>query len=83
MPTSVHIPGALLTAVDQRAKALKVSRNRFIVRTLERELARATEWTPGFFDFLRQVDPKDARLADEMLANIQQARRSKKRPVQL
>jgi len=32
MPTTVHIPGRLLAAVDRRAKALKVSRNRLRAR---------------------------------------------------
>lgn len=33
MPTTVHIPEALLKSVDRRARALGVSRNRLIVRS--------------------------------------------------
>jgi hypothetical protein len=50
MATTVHIPKLLLDAVDRRARALKVSRNRFIVRTLEQEIAERKDWSPGFFD---------------------------------
>ena len=35
------------------ARALKLSRNRFIVRTLEQELGERKEWSPGFLDLLR------------------------------
>jgi hypothetical protein len=35
MPTTVHIPPALLKSVDRRAKALGISRNRFIVRAVQ------------------------------------------------
>jgi predicted transcriptional regulator len=82
MPTSIHIPRSLLTAVDRRARNLHVSRNRFIVRTLEKELALETEWTPGFFESLLSVDPGDAQAVDEMLKAIR-ARRTRKKPPRL
>lgn len=82
MPTSVHIPRDILEAVDRRAEALRISRNRFIVRAVERALARETEWSPGFFEFLERIDPGDARAVDEMLEVIE-SRRSSKRPVRL
>jgi predicted HicB family RNase H-like nuclease len=35
MATTVRTPPALLKSLDQRARALGVSRNRFIIRALE------------------------------------------------
>jgi hypothetical protein len=77
MPTSVHIPKPLLDAVDRRARALKVSRNRLIVKALEREIAGRPGWSPGFFERLRDPDSATAAAADEMLAIIRANRRSK------
>ena len=45
MPTSVHIPKPLLVAVDRRARALKISRNRLIVQALEREVTEGSTWS--------------------------------------
>jgi hypothetical protein len=82
MPTSVHIPKPLLIAVDRRARALKISRNRLIVQALQRELTAGTDWSPGFFEQLALPDPAVEVAADEMLRAIQNQRRSK-RPVDL
>jgi predicted transcriptional regulator len=82
MPTSIHMPRNLLAAVDRRAEALRISRNRFIVRAVERAVARETEWSPGFFEFLRDIDPEDARAVDEMLEAVE-SRRSSKRALRL
>ena len=82
MPTSVHIPRDLLDKVDRRAERLRISRNRFIVRAVEREVARETEWSSGFFEFLEKIDPEDARAVDKMLEAIE-SRRSSKKPVRL
>jgi hypothetical protein len=80
MPTSVHIPKSLLSAVDRRARRLKISRNRFIVRTLEKELAGDAEWSPGFFEKLASVVPGQSEAADEMLDVIRAARTRKPPP---
>ena len=80
MPTSVHIPRELLEAVDRKAHALGVSRNRLIVRALTRELAPSAGWTPGFFEALADVAPETATAVDELRSAIRKARRSK-RPV--
>ena len=80
MPTSVHIPRHLLEAVDRKARALGVSRNRLIVRALERELAPSAGWTPGFFEALSNVSPETASAVDDMRSGVRKARRSK-RPV--
>ncbi|MBK8252511.1 MAG: ribbon-helix-helix protein, CopG family [Polyangiaceae bacterium] len=77
MPTSVHIPKPLLEALDHRAKVLKISRNRLIVRALERELGGSGGWSDGFFERLRAVDSATASAVDEMSATIRTARRSK------
>lgn len=80
MPTSVHIPKMVLDKIDRRARTLKISRNRFIVRTLEKELARESEWTPGFFDELAQIEPDDAAAVEEMTASITAKRTRKRAP---
>ena len=77
MPTSVHIPKPLLEAVDRKARALKMSRNRLIVRALERELKQESDWSPGFFEQLSAIDSETAAAVDELLASVRQARRSK------
>ena len=77
MATSVHIPKPLLDAVDRRAQALKISRNRLVVRALERELSERSEWSPGFFDELSAVDAATAAAVDEMLGAVRAGRRSK------
>lgn len=77
MPTSVHIPQPLLEAVDRRAKALGISRNRLIVQALEREIAEGATWSPGFFEQLRATDDATKAAVDDMLAAILKGRRSK------
>jgi metal-responsive CopG/Arc/MetJ family transcriptional regulator len=77
MPTSIHIPTSLLEAVDRKARALKMSRNRLIVRALERELTAGSDWSPGFFEQLKAVDAETATAVDELLASVLQARKSK------
>lgn len=77
MPTTVHIPAALLKSLDRRAKVLGVSRNRLIVKSLERALTEHSEWAPEFLDRLRHVDQDTAAAVDRLLANVKQARRSK------
>lgn len=81
MPTSVHLPKPLLDAVDRRAKALNISRNRLIVRALERELTEGSDWSTGFFDELSAVDAATSDAVDEMVAAIRVGR-SSKRPLQ-
>jgi hypothetical protein len=80
MPTSLHIPKPLLVAVDRRARALKMSRNRFIVQTLEREISGSTQWSPGFFEKLADVRPDEAAAVDEMLQVIERGRTRKGPP---
>lgn len=78
MPTSIHLPPVLLAAVDRKARALRVSRNRFIVGALQRELSTTAPWSPGFFERLLDVGPETAATVDAMLAEVTNARRSKR-----
>ncbi len=77
MPTSIHIPQPLLEAVDRKARALRMSRNRLIVRALERELAPGADWSPGFFAQLEAVDAEMVSAVNDLLAAVLQARSSK------
>ncbi len=80
MPTTVHIPAALLKTVDRRAKALGVSRNRLVVRALEQAVSERPGWAPEFLRQLRHVDGKTSGAVDELLAAVKGARRSKEPP---
>jgi metal-responsive CopG/Arc/MetJ family transcriptional regulator len=77
MATSVHIPKPLLEAVDRRARALKVSRNKLIVQALEREVTAGADWPVGFFEELGAANPELVEAVDEMSKAIQSNRRSK------
>jgi len=77
MPTTVHIPTALLKSVDRRAKALGLSRNRLIIQALERAVSDRSSWAPEFLEKLRSVDRETETAVDELLADVTQARRSK------
>ena len=77
MATSVHIPKTLLEAVDRKARSLKISRNRLIVRALENELSAGSGWSPGFFEQLSAVAPEISKAVDELLSTVRKARTSK------
>ena len=77
MPTTVHIPAALLKSVDRRAKALGVSRNRLIVRALEQAVTERAGWAPEFLARLRDVDDDTVEAVDDLLEAVKQARRAK------
>lgn len=81
MPTTVHVPPALLKSVDRRAKALGLSRNRLIVRALERVVSDRTGWAPEFLQKLRHADPVVAEAVDRLVDEVTSARRSKRPPV--
>ena len=79
--TTVHIPEDLLEAVDRRAAANGVSRNRFIVWALESLIRHEEEWSPGFLQELqRPLAQADRDAIDEMLAAILARRTRKPRP---
>ena len=78
MPTTVHIPERLLTALDRRARSLRVSRNHLIVRAVEQVLRdEGAEWPAGFLERLKAVKPGQRAAVDDMLGQIRRARRSK------
>jgi hypothetical protein len=80
MPTTVHIPAPLLDAVDRRARALQVSRNRLIVRAIAREVSEPAGWSPEFVSRLRAVDADTGAAVDDLVAAVIRARRSKAPP---
>lgn len=79
MPT-VHIPVALLKSVDRRAKALGLSRNRLIIRALERVVSERSGWAPEFLQKLLSVDQDTKTAVEELLADVKQARHSRPSP---
>jgi hypothetical protein len=78
MPTSVHLPKPLLAAIDRKAQALQISRNRLILRALERELTEPRDWSPGFFERLSAVDGETPAAVDDLLLAVRAARRTKR-----
>lgn len=80
MPTTIHLPKPLLEAVDRRAKRLRISRNRLIVRALERELRLEGDWSPEFFERLAEQDDQVAEAVDTLLTDVLRRRRSKAHP---
>jgi len=80
--TTVHIPPRLLASAQRRASALGISRNRLIIRALERELGEAEAWSREFLDVLRNVDAETSKAAADLLAEVSKRRRSK-RPIDL
>lgn len=77
MPTSLHIPAPLLQTVDRLAKSHKISRNRFIVEALKKEVAAARDWSPGFFDQLASQSSDTTEAVDALLFAIKANRKSK------
>jgi hypothetical protein len=80
MATSVHIPKPLLQAVDRKARNLQISRNKLILRALEREVSQSTEWSPTFFERVLDVDRETASAVEEIERVIKAGRSSKKPP---
>ncbi|RPI62233.1 MAG: ribbon-helix-helix protein, CopG family [Lysobacterales bacterium] len=77
MATSIHVPPALLEAVDRKARSLRISRNQLIVRALEREVQAGADWSVGFIERLAEVDSHTARDVDDLLGAVRAGRRSK------
>lgn len=80
MPTTIHVPDELLSRVDERAKTLKMTRNRYIVEALRKALAEQSEWSPDFLDQLARLEPVAG--VDELLRGVKQ-RRTRKGPPRL
>ncbi len=84
MSTTVHLPPNLLKQVDYRASELRLSRNRYIIRALERSLETETRWSPRFVEELAvaREDEEGLQALAEMTAAIA-AHRTRKAPPQL
>lgn len=82
MPTTVHIPANILKRVDAEARKRNLSRNRYVIEALERQVAadqKRDAWPEGFFDSLRQPGPPGTKQAVvDMQKWIKRNRRSKK-----
>ena len=80
MTTTVHLPPDLLERLDERARELGMSRNRYIVRALEKAIEGETEWSPRFLEALEEArkDSEACRAVDEMMRAIRSRRSSKK-----
>ena len=78
MPTTIHLPDELLSRVDERAKTLKITRNRYIVEALRKVLADQTEWSPAFLEQLERLEPIEG--VDDMARAIKQSRTRKAPP---
>ena len=88
MATTVYLPPEVLDSVDQRARALKVSRNRYIVEALKTRLAIEKDprgWPPGFFDKLRDRAEDTAHVAgvNAMQRAIDRKKPSRKKAIRL
>jgi predicted transcriptional regulator len=70
VPTTVHIPEALLQRVDARAKALGTSRNRVVLAALEHELGSRTRWPPELVAMLAEPPPEEVTLASRELERV-------------
>ncbi len=83
MATTIHLPPALLEAVDRRAAELQVSRNRYIRLALERAVEQAEGWSPAFLGALEDATRDEAShpLVDEMLTAIETGRTRKGPPI--
>jgi Ribbon-helix-helix protein, copG family len=82
--TTIHVPQSLLQKVDERAKALGKSRNRFIVDTLADKVQASTQWPEEFVSALKRPVSRDvAALAEQMLRQIKSRRLSRKAPPHL
>lgn len=80
MPTTVHIPALLLKRVDQRAKALGVSRNRLIIDAVEAKLGTRRAWPPELVAALAQpLDAETVRALDKSLSAVRRRRSNRKR----
>ena len=79
MSTTVHLPADLLASVDRQARALAMSRNRYIIRALERALATETGWSTEFVEELAAARADvEGRRALEALRGVVAASRTRK-----
>ena len=84
MSTTVHLPSELVARLDQRARSLGVSRNRYIRQALELAVDRDDTWSPHFLAMLREAgkDVEAGREIDDLRRAVA-ARRTGKGPPHL
>ncbi len=79
--TTIHLSDSLLDAIDREAKAKGMSRNRLIVLSIEKYVREELSWSAALLADLKRPLPKaDVEAIDEIMRDIQQARRSKGPP---
>jgi predicted transcriptional regulator len=84
VPTTIHIPDALLERVDTRAKTLGISRNRLILEALEEKVGARDEWAPELVAMLADpVASAAGKELEESLAVVRSRRSSRKGPPKL
>ena len=84
MPTTVHLPGDLLRAIDKRATEMGVSRNRYIVRALKKAVDEETNWSPAFLRTLEEAArDKDSHAEIHDMVDAIASHRTKKSPPKL
>jgi len=72
MPTTIHLTPDLLAAVDQRARDLELTRNRFISESLRRTLENDERWSPALVSDLRSAgaSPEERRALTELRRSL-------------
>jgi predicted transcriptional regulator len=78
VPTTVHIPDELLARVDERARVMKIARNRYIVEALRKALNEQTEWSPAFLEAIDKLEPIEG--VDELEEAVVSSRTRKRAP---
>ena len=78
MATTVHIPDELLDKLDERAQAMKMTRNRYIVEALRKALRDESAWSPTFLESLERLEPIEG--VDELERAIAGNRTRKRAP---
>jgi predicted transcriptional regulator len=78
MATTVHIPDELLEKLDERAQAMKMTRNRYIVEALRKALRDESAWSPVFLESLDRLEPIEG--VDELEKAIVSSRTRKRAP---
>ena len=79
IPIKLHLAEDLLHSLDGRAKELRISRNRYIVRALKKVVAEETTWSNEFLRML-EAAARDKESHDEindMIEAISAARTTK------
>ena len=81
MSVTVQLPTDLLRSIDHRARDLGMSRNRYVIRALERSLATETRWSARFVEELATARSDDeGRQALEELVAVVATSRTRKAP---